>query len=206
MNLCVFADNTKSSMHAIFTYYIIAGIIIIAKCTISSIHQKLSSPGERKQNVRIFNFSDAEFSHLPLLCSSLVGWAPPILDAGEKVALHKMLACSVFATPHARYKYKYKYRQKFKYRNLLFIRCLVAHVCKTHTWYLSILGHHHFGAGSTRHDQMNINFEPLELRPRKKSHRHEKKIFFSSQTFAGVSWLESGVNINHVSAKSKSNA
>ena len=135
MNLCVFADNTKSSMHAIFTYYIIAGIIIIAKCTISSIHQKLSSPGERKQNVRIFNFSDAEFSHLPLLCSSLVGWAPPILDAGEKVALHKMLACSVFATPPARYKYKYKYkyRQKFKYRNLLFIRCLVAHVCKTHT-------------------------------------------------------------------------
>ena len=133
MNLCVFADNTKSSMHAIFTYYIIAGIIIIAKCTISSIHQKLSSPGERKQNVRIFNFSDAEFSHLPLLCSSLVGWAPPILDAGEKVALHKTLACSGFAAPHARYKYKYKYRQKFKYRNLLFIRCLVAHVCKTHT-------------------------------------------------------------------------
>ena len=200
MNLCGVADNTKSSIHAISTYYIIAGIIIIAKCTISSIHQKLSSPGERKQNVRIFNFSDAEFSHLPLLCSSLVGWAPPILDAGEKVALHKMLACSVFATSHARY--KYKYRQKFKYRNLLFIRCLVAHVCQTHTWYLSILGHHHFGAGSTRHDQMNINFEPLELRPRKKSHRHEKKIFFFSQTFAGVTWLGSGVNINHVSAKS----
>ena len=133
MNLCVFADNTKSSIHAILTYYIIAGIIIIAKCTISSIHQKLSSPGERKQNVRIFNFSDAEFSHLPLLCSSLVGWVPPILDAGEKVALHKMLAGSVFATPHARYKNKYKYRQKFKCRNLLSIRCLEAHVCKNHT-------------------------------------------------------------------------